>query len=185
MIDYYYEAPINLRGAIIMIRLSRILTVSAAVLLFGAGDIAAEDAGQRSAVLVDKIDTVVDPDTDRLQTIFKDIHQNPELGFMEERTAGIVADELSALGYEVKAGIGGTGVVGILENGPGPVVMWQADMDANAIREDTGLSHQSDVQVTIHDEVLSLRLRDEPLQHGLPHGIQSPLSRRLGDQVSL
>jgi metal-dependent amidase/aminoacylase/carboxypeptidase family protein len=79
--------------------------------------------GDVPAALMEKVSTAVDADGGRLQEIFKDIHQNPELGFMETRTASIVAKELKALGYEVKTGIGKTGVVGILRNGPGPVVM--------------------------------------------------------------
>jgi hippurate hydrolase len=89
----------------------------------------------------------VDQDGDRLIEIFKDIHQNPELGFMETRTAEIVARELRSLGYEVKTGIGETGVVGILRNGDGPTVMYRADMDANAVEEDTGLPYASTVRV--------------------------------------
>jgi amidohydrolase len=90
---------------------------------------------------------VIDSDTARLQAIFRDIHQHPELGFMETRTAGIVAKELKALGFEVKTGIGKTGVVGILSNGPGAVVMYRADMDANAVEEATGLPYASTVRV--------------------------------------
>lgn len=54
---------------------------------------------------------------------------------MEVRTAGIVAKELKSYGYEVKTGIAKTGVVGILKNGNGPVVMYRADMDANAVKK--------------------------------------------------
>lgn len=82
-------------------------------------------------------------DSLRLVEIFKDIHQNPELGFMEVRTSGIVAKELKALGYQVITGIAKTGVVGILKNGDGPVVMYRADMDCNAVKETTGLSYAS------------------------------------------
>jgi hippurate hydrolase len=96
---------------------------------------------------LERIVSLVDQDRDRLVEIFKDIHQNPELGFMEVRTAGIVAKELKALGYEVKTGIGKTGVVGILRNGDGPTVMYRADMDANAVEEDTGLPYSSTVRV--------------------------------------
>ena len=60
---------------------------------------------------------------------------------MEVRTAGIVAKELKALGDEVNAGIGKTGVVGILKNGDGPIVMYRADMDALAVKETTGLRY--------------------------------------------
>ena len=82
-------------------------------------------------------------DSLRLVEIFKDLHQNPELGFMEVRTSGIVAKELKALGYEVITGIGKTGVVGILKNGEGPVVMYRADMDCNSVKEITGLPYSS------------------------------------------
>ncbi|CAK1717816.1 hypothetical protein [Vibrio crassostreae] len=48
----------------------------------------------------------VDSKAERLQEIYKDLHANPELGFMEYRTAGVVTDELTKLGFEVKTGIG-------------------------------------------------------------------------------
>jgi hippurate hydrolase len=86
-------------------------------------------------------------DTPRLTAMFKDIHQNPELGFMETRTAAIVAKELKALGFTVATGIGGTGVAAVLKNGDGPVVMYRADMDANAVEEATGLPWASKVRV--------------------------------------
>jgi len=82
-------------------------------------------------------------DSLRLVEIFKDIHQNPELGFTEVRTSGIVAKELKALGYEVITGIGKTGVAGIFRNGNGPTVMYRADMDCNSVKEATGLSYAS------------------------------------------
>ena len=90
-----------------------------------------------------EIDKLVDQDKDRLNRIFKDIHANPELGFMELHTSGIVAKELKALGYEVITGIAKTGVVGILKNGPGPIVMYRADMDCNSVKETTGLPYAS------------------------------------------
>ena len=104
-----------------------------------------------SPELVKQIVTTVDSDTPRLEKTFKDIHQHPELGFMETRTSNIVAKELKALGYEVKTGIGKTGVVGILKNGKGPVVMYRADMDANAVEEATGLPYASKVHVKLAD----------------------------------
>jgi hippurate hydrolase len=98
---------------------------------------------------MEKISAGVDADAVRLQAIFKDLHQNPELGFMETRTAGIVAKELKAAGFEVKTGIGKTGVVGILRNGPGPVIMFRGDMDANGVQEDTGLPYESKARVKL------------------------------------
>lgn len=106
-----------------------------------------------TAALSEKVDAAIKADTERLQTMFKDIHQHPELGFMEVRTAGIIAKELEALGFEVKTGIGKTGVVGILKNGDGPTVMYRADMDANAVEEATGLPYASKVRVKRADGV--------------------------------
>ena len=100
---------------------------------------------------MDKVKKEVDSDKDRLTTIFKDIHQNPELGFMETRTAAIVAKELKAVGFEVQTGIGKTGVVGVLKNGPGPVVMYRADMDANAVEEASGFPYASKVRTKLAD----------------------------------
>lgn len=82
-------------------------------------------------------------DSLRLLEIFKDLHQNPELGFMEVRTSGIIAKELKSLGFEVITGIAKTGVVGILKNGEGPIVMYRADMDCNSVKETTGLPYAS------------------------------------------
>ena len=66
----------------------------------------------------------------------RDIHQHPELGFEETRTASLVADHLRALGMEVRTGVGRTGVIGILRGGrPGPVVALRADMDALPVTE--------------------------------------------------
>lgn len=108
----------------------------------------AQDADSKMVKLVPEINKAVDMDAARLQDIFKDIHQHAEIGFMETRTAGIVAKELKALGFEVKTGIGKTGVVGILKNGEGPTFMFRADMDANAVEEATGLPYASKVRVT-------------------------------------
>lgn len=82
-------------------------------------------------------------DSVRLVEVYKDLHQNPELGFMEVRTSDIVAKELKSLGYEIITGIAKTGVVGILKNGDGPVVMYRADMDCNSVKETTGLPYAS------------------------------------------
>ena len=115
------------------------------------------------AELVNKVTSLIDADTNRITNIFKDIHQNPELGFMEVRTAGIVAKELKALGYEVKTNIGKTGVAAILKNGDGPVVMYRADMDANAVEEKTNLPYASTKRVTNRDGV------DVPVGHMCGH----------------
>lgn len=78
-----------------------------------------------------------------LRELYEDLHAHPELSFQEHRTAGILADRLRALGYEVTAEVGRTGVVATLANGPGPTVLLRADIDALPVTEDTGLSYAS------------------------------------------
>lgn len=86
-----------------------------------------------------------------LETLYKDIHAHPELSMHETRTAGIAADRLAKAGYEVTAGVGKTGVVGLLRNGQGPTVMLRADMDALPIAEETGLAYASKAIATDAD----------------------------------
>lgn len=80
-----------------------------------------------------------------LEALYKDLHAHPELSMQETRTAQTAADRLRKAGYEVTAGVGKTGVVGLLKNGAGPTVMLRADMDALPIEEATGLPYASKV----------------------------------------
>ena len=86
-----------------------------------------------------------------LLEIYKDLHRHPELSMQERRTAGIAADYIEKLGYEVTRGVGVTGVVGLLRNGDGPTVMLRADMDALPMAENTGLPYASTVTATDAD----------------------------------
>lgn len=86
---------------------------------------------------------VIYADTEKL---YLDLHRNPELGFQEKRTAGTLASRLKTLGYEVTTGIGGTGLVAILKNGSGPIVMFRTELDALPIEEKTGLPFASTVK---------------------------------------
>lgn len=106
-----------------------------------SASIGAED--QTSAKLAAKVKELVQRNEPRLTEIFLDLHQHPELGFREVRTASIIAKEFQNLGYETHTGIGQTGVVGILKNGAGPVVMFRGDMDALPVLEETGLAYAS------------------------------------------
>ncbi|KEI70976.1 amidohydrolase [Endozoicomonas elysicola] len=87
--------------------------------------------------------TSIADDEQRLLGLFKHLHQNPEHAFMEVETAALVTKELKSHGFAVHTGIAKTGVVGILENGPGPVVMFRSDMDALPIKEETNLPYKS------------------------------------------
>ena len=88
-----------------------------------------------------------------LMAIYKDLHANPELSFMEVRSAGILAAEARKLGFDVTDKVGGTGVVAVMKNGPGPVVLVRADMDGLPVTEQTGLPGASKVRVTTKEGV--------------------------------
>ena len=88
-----------------------------------------------------------------LMAIYKDLHANPELSFMEVRSAGILAAEARKLGFKVTEKVGGTGLVAVMENGPGPVVLVRADMDGLPVTEQTGLPGASKVRVTTKEGV--------------------------------
>ena len=83
----------------------------------------------------------------------RDIHQHPELGNREVRTAKIVADRLRQLGIEVREGVAHTGVVGLLRGGkPGKVVALRADMDALPVSEQVDLPFASKVRTTYNGQ---------------------------------
>jgi amidohydrolase len=100
-----------------------------------------------------------------LENIYRDLHEHPELAFAEHRTAGIVAERLEALGFEVTTGVGRTGVVGILRNGPGPTALLRADMDALPVEEETGLPYSSKATGTGADGV------ETPVMHACGHDV--------------
>jgi hippurate hydrolase len=77
------------------------------------------------------------------KALYLDLHQHPELSGHETRTAGIVAEKLRALGYEVTEHVGGTGVVAVMKNGPGPTVMLRTELDGLPVAEETGLPYAS------------------------------------------
>jgi hippurate hydrolase len=80
---------------------------------------------------------------DYLWPLFDHFHRNPELSTIENDTAARMAEELRAAGFEVTEGVGGTGVVAIMQNGDGPLVMMRADMDGLPVEEKSGLENAS------------------------------------------
>ncbi len=78
--------------------------------------------------------------------LYRHFHSHPELSFQEEQTAARFAQELRDIGCEVTTGVGGHGVVGILENGAGPRLMLRADLDALPVTEETNLVYASKVR---------------------------------------
>lgn len=83
---------------------------------------------------------------DYLWPLFDHFHRNPELSLFEIETAARMAEELRAAGFEVTERVGGTGVVAMLDNGPGPLVMMRADMDGLPVEEKSGLENASRAQ---------------------------------------
>ncbi len=99
------------------------------------------------------VGTEVEKQMPSLMAIYKDLHANPELSFMEVRSAGILAAEARKLGFQVTEKVGGTGIVAVMKNGAGPVVLLRADMDGLPVTEQTGLPGASKVRVTTKEGV--------------------------------
>lgn len=78
-----------------------------------------------------------------LGALWDHFHRNPELSLMEHKTAKRLAKEIRAVGFKVTEGVGGTGIVAIMKNGDGPMVMMRADMDGLPVVEESGLANAS------------------------------------------
>jgi hippurate hydrolase len=100
-----------------------------------------------------------------LERLYKDLHEHPELAFHEERTASTLAERLRALGFEVTTGVGQTGLVAILRNGSGPVVMLRTELDALPIEEKTGLPFAS------KSKGLDSEGKEVPVSHACGHDL--------------
>ena len=111
---------------------------SAFVLLVGV----TASAGAQSAAVPKEVQAVY-PDA---HALYVDLHQHPELSAHETQTAAKLAGRLRNLGYEVTEHVGGTGIVAILKNGPGPTVMLRTELDALPVEEKTGLAYASKVR---------------------------------------
>jgi hippurate hydrolase len=92
------------------------------------------------------VDAKLDPELKNLVALYQGLHANPELSLMEVRTAARLAEEVRKPGYEVTEKVGGNGIVAVMKNGPGPVVLIRTDLDALPITEQTGLAYASKVR---------------------------------------
>ncbi|MDB5405896.1 MAG: amidohydrolase [Rhodospirillales bacterium] len=117
---------------------------AAALALLPGAALAALDVG----AVKPKIESTVAAAYPHLDALYKDIHEHPELGFMEVETAAKLAKEMRGLGFEVTEKIGKTGLVAILKNGPGPTVMVRTELDALPMEEKTGLPYASKAKAT-------------------------------------
>ena len=112
-----------------------------------------------------KIAVEVDAVYPQSEALYLDVHQHPELSLHEQQTAAKLALGLRELGYDVSTGIGGTGVVGVLRNGSGPVVMLRTELDALPVEEKTGLPYASTVRTTDDSGT------EVPVSHACGHDI--------------
>ncbi len=85
-----------------------------------------------------------------LAELYRQLHAHPEIAFKEHRTAAVIAERVRDLGLEVTEGVGITGVVAMLRNGPGPTVLLRADMDALPMQEHTALPYASQIDGVMH-----------------------------------
>jgi metal-dependent amidase/aminoacylase/carboxypeptidase family protein len=105
----------------------------------------------RRMSVVDRAFKIIQDNDAWLREMYIQLHKNPEEAFDEFKTAAMVQAELTKLGFVVKSGIATTGIAAVLENGPGPVLAYRADMDCNAVQEETGLQYSSKVTRTRPD----------------------------------
>ena len=98
-----------------------------------------------------KFITELEKDISYLKNLYIDIHQNPEISLMEKQTSERLASELKKIGFSVTENFGGYGVVGILENGEGPTILYRTDLDALPMEEKTGLSYASKIRTKNFD----------------------------------
>ncbi|MFY9673793.1 MAG: amidohydrolase [Terriglobales bacterium] len=97
--------------------------------------------------------------------LYLDLHEHPELSSHETQTAAKLAERLRTLGYEVTDHVGGTGIVAIMKNGPGPTIMLRTELDALPVEEKTGLPYASKVH-TKDDSG-----REVPVMHACGHDL--------------
>ncbi|MEU6643372.1 amidohydrolase [Saccharomonospora sp. NPDC046836] len=113
-----------------------------------------------------------------LAELYRDLHEHPELSFQEQRTAALVAARLTAAGFEVTAGVGGTGVVGVLRNGAGPSVLLRADMDALPVGEADRVPYRSRATAAGPDGIVG------PVMHACGHDAHVTALLGAADQLA-
>ncbi|WP_379547930.1 amidohydrolase [Qipengyuania sp. DSG2-2] len=138
-------------------RASMAVMATAAMMLGSAGPLAAQDGPFAAEVSADY--------DNHLEDLFVHFHQNPELSYLESNTAARMAVELRAAGLDVTEGVGGTGVVGMLKNGEGPLLLLRADMDGLPVEEKSGLDYASTATQVGQDG------KEYPVMHACGHDV--------------
>ena len=114
-----------------------------------------------------------------LGALYRELHARPELSGQEKETSARMAGELRGSGLAVHTGIGGHGVVGVLENGPGPAVMIRSDMDALPVEERTGLPYASTARVAVAERAVKVGVM-HACGHDLHMAVMTGAVRLLG-----
>ncbi len=115
---------------------------------------------------MDEVEAAVEADYETyLEPLFVHFHKNPELSFLENETAARMAQELRAAGLEVTPNVGGTGVVGMVKNGEGPLILLRADMDGLPVFEKSGLDYASTATQVGQDG------KEYPVMHACGHDV--------------
>ena len=139
----------------------RLLRTATAAIALAATSLSAPafaDAGEIAASIDADYDSYLAP-------LFVHFHKNPELSFLETQTAARMAKELRAAGVDVTEGVGGTGVVGMLKNGDGPLILLRADMDGLPVPEKSGLDYASVAMQVGQDG------KEYPVMHACGHDV--------------
>jgi hippurate hydrolase len=102
-------------------------------------------------------------DMPQLMALYRDIHEHPELSMQEVRTPALLAPKMRELGFQVTEHVGKTGLVAVMRNGPGPVLLIRADMDALPVKEQTGLPFASTATGKLPDGTVT------PVMHACGH----------------
>jgi amidohydrolase len=134
------------------------ISVALALFLFANASLVAQTS---SSSLPSEVQSVYP----QVQALYIDLHEHPELSLHEVNTAAKLASQLRQLGYEVTEHVGGNGVVAILRNGGGPVIMLRTELDALPVPEKTGLAYAS--HVTTKDDAG----HEVPVMHACGHDI--------------
>lgn len=114
-------------------------------------------------VYAEPVRDAVKQDMPSLMTLYRDFHANPELSFEEVKSSAKIATELRRLGFEVTTGVGKTGVVAVMRNGAGPVLLIRGDMDGLPVPEQTGLPFASKATGTSREGLST------PIMHACAH----------------
>ena len=135
------------------------IKMKCAAVLFAAT--LAASASAQTSTISNEVESVY-PDA---HALYLDVHQNPELSGHETQTAAKLASRFRSLGYDVTEHVGGTGVVALMKNGPGPIVMLRTELDALPVEEKTGLPYASKVRAK--DDAG----REVPVMHACGHDL--------------